>query len=135
VDKPKKQILDKAKPKKHCLDDDLDNDICQLRSKHCSIQKRFGNLNMKTLENNERNMSKSFIADKSEARTGARVSLRMRMTNAGPNRSFLLCPASKRTGPTLIDSEDISQNVLIVRGKLVEERHHAKSIIVQDALL
>ncbi len=44
LDTPKKLKVEKVKPKKYYLDADSDDDLCQLKSKHCTSCKRFGNL-------------------------------------------------------------------------------------------
>jgi hypothetical protein len=83
---------------KPSLDDDSDDDICQLKCKHCSLPKRFDNADMAAIVNDKRKMSRIFIADESDSESESEN--RSKNENGdhdGQRKSFLLRAASKAT--------------------------------------
>ncbi len=62
----KKHRADKKEAEKHCLDDDLEDELDQLKSKHCVGHKRFGNSNLNVLENDGTKKSRRFIEEESD---------------------------------------------------------------------
>ena len=81
---------------KPSLDDDSDNDIWQLKCKHCSLPKRFGNADMAAIVNDKRKMARRFIADKSDSESESKnQSKNKNGDHDGQCKSFLLHAASK----------------------------------------
>jgi hypothetical protein len=83
---------------KPSLDDDSDYDIWQLKCKHCSLPKRFGNADMAAIVNDKRKMARRFIDDESDSESeNENQSKNENGDHDGQHKSFLLRAASKAT--------------------------------------
>jgi hypothetical protein len=59
----KKCKAEKKEAEKHCLDDDLEDEIDALKSKYCAGHKRFGNSNLNALKKDETKKLRRFIEE------------------------------------------------------------------------
>ena len=124
----KKRSADKKEAVKHCLDDDSEDELDQLKSKHCVGHKRFGNSNLNALENDETNKSRRFIAEESDESDCEDV-------DEDYKPSCLKRAEMKATDDTLINGKEIHSKVTDGRHQLDLMRHSEKSQNLQHALL
>jgi hypothetical protein len=66
---------EQVKPKKHCLDGNSDDSLCQLKSKHFTRCKMLGNLDIEAIENDEKKLSRRLIADECVCVSGLRLQM------------------------------------------------------------
>ena len=96
----KKCRAEKKEAEKHCLDDDSEDELDQLKSKHCVGHKRFGNSNLNALEKDETKKPRRFIEkelDESECED----------VDEDDKPSWLERAEMKATDDTLINGKEI----------------------------
>jgi len=124
----KKHRADKKEAEKHCLDDDSEDELDQLKSKHCVGRKRFGNSNLNVLENDETKKSRRFIEEESGESDCEDV-------DEDDKPSCLEQAEMKATDDTLINGKEIHLKVTDSQRQLDLTRRAEKLQNYQRALL
>ena len=124
----KKCRAEKKEAEKHCLDDDSEDELDQLKGKHCVGHKRFGNSNLNALEKDETKKPRRFIEkelDESECED----------VDEDDKPSWLERAEMKATDDTLINGKEIHLKVTDGQRQLDVTRRAEKSQKRRDALL
>jgi len=124
----KKYRAYKKEAKKHCLNDDSEDELDQLKSKHCVGHKRFGNSNLNALENDETKKSRTFIEEESDESDCEDV-------DEDDKPSCLEQAEMKATDDTLINGKEIHLKVTDSQRQLDLTRRAEKLQNYQRALL
>jgi hypothetical protein len=96
----KKCKAEKKEAEKHCLDDDLEDEIDALKSKYCAGNKRFGNSNLNELKKDETKKSRRFIEEESDES-------KCEVIDEDEKPSWLKRAEMKAMDNTLIDGKEI----------------------------